>query len=417
MNVLQINRNYSNGGAAVVAKRLHDAINSCSENSSTLLCRNAGGEPNKSVVELYPKLTGRIKSALIDRFEQLTGFQYFFQKNIRSICDLDVFKNADVVHFHITHGGYINQKFIAEVARLKPVVWSFHDMWALTGRCAHSYECDKWITGCGRCPNLRTYPAQYIDRSGYLWNLKKNLYLDIKVDIVSPSKWLQEKITKSIVNHWPCTVIPNPIDLSVFKYNKKQSKNIRSKLGLPRNKKIFLFVAHGGVENEYKGFNILKDVFSKMKGTENTPYLLVIGGREKHDLDSIGLSGESLGVVVDEALLAEYYAASDFYIIPSVQENLPLTIIESLGCGTPVIAFNVGGIPEMLEHKITGYLAENTTNESLLEGINWACSLSYEEYSKASMACRDFSENHYSIDEFVSKHMCIYKSSIDNFIV
>jgi glycosyltransferase involved in cell wall biosynthesis len=417
MNILQINRNYSSGGAAVVARRLHNALNELQGVSSVILCRNASGNSNESLFELYPKLTGRIKSVLIDKFEQLTGCQYHFQKKIGSISDLEVFKNADVVHFHITHGGYIDQNLVVEVAKLKPVVWTFHDMWTLTGRCAHSYDCDKWTTGCGSCPNTGTYPIQFIDRSSYLWKLKKELYSNIQVNIISPSSWLRNKIMKSIVSHWPCTTIPNAVDLTVFRYNKNQSENIRNKLNIPLKRKIFLFVAHGGIDNNYKGFNILKDALKEIQNSNDNPYLLVIGGSDKRNLNYLGISGKSIGVITDEILLADYYTASDFYLIPSVQENLPLTIMESLGCGTPVIAFDVGGIPEMLKHKVTGYLAEGTSKEFFVKGINWACNMNDEEYFKSSVACRKFAEDNYSIELFVEKHMKVYKNSINDNIV
>jgi len=412
MNVLQINRNYSNGGAAVVAKRLHNNLNNLSGYKSTLLCRNSGSSTNEGVIELYPNMFGRIKSILIDKFEQVTGYQYFYQKNLNSIIDLSAFKQADVIHFHITHGGYIDQKFIIEVAKLKPVVWTFHDMWALTGRCAHSYDCDKWENGCGMCLYTHTYPRQYIDRSAYLWKLKKDLYSSVNIHVVSPSKWLCEKISKSIVKHWSVSIVPNSVDLLMFDYRKDQQDKIRGELCLPLNRKIFLFVAHGGVNNEFKGFGILNKALHEVSNDGIQPYLLVIGGNEKTDLKEFDLSGESIGVVNDESLLSAYYTASDFYIMPSNQENLPLTIIESLACGTPVVAFNVGGIPEMINHQVTGYLAEKESIRSLIDGITWAYNLSSKEYLKSSESCRMSARKNYSIDDFVKKHIAIYKNII-----
>jgi len=372
MNILQINRNYSKGGAAVVSKRLHDGLNELEGVCSNILCRNSMGSSDAGVYELYPKLTGRIKSVIVDRFEQITGCQYLFQKNFKNICELKIFKDADIVHFHITHGGYIDQNFLVDVAKHKPVVWTFHDMWALTGRCAHSYECEKWITGCGQCPNTLTYPTQYFDRSHYLWELKKKLYENINVNIISPSNWLNSKIDKSFINHWDHRVIPNSVDLSVFHYNKDNSENIRLDLNIPQNTKIFLFVAHGGVSNSYKGFELLNEAFCELKKAGSNLYLLVIGGNEEGSLDYLGINGQSVGVVDDNNLLADYYTAADYYIISSVQENLPLTIIESLACGTPVIAFDVGGISEMIEHMVTGYLADKISIKNLIEGIKWA---------------------------------------------
>ena len=410
MKVLQINRNFNNGGAAIAARRLHKKLNQIEGVSSKFLCRHTSVGSNDDLQQLYPGVNGRLVSVGIDRLERLTGYQYLFQKSINSITNTNAFKDADIVHFHITHGGYIDQYFLPEIAKLKPVVWTFHDMWAITGRCAHSYDCDKWKTGCGHCPTPKTYPSQFIDRSAYLWELKNKLYNEVEAHVVCPSDWLGQKVEQSFIKNWGRSIIPNSADLSVFKPYENIA-GLRRRFEIPSDKTVLLFVAHGGVENTYKGFDYLKEAIKKSKNRSDI-FLVVIGGSKKGNLDYLGIDGISVGEVNDELVLAEYYSAVDYYVLPSVQENLPLTIIESLGCGTPVLAFGVGGIPEMIENQSTGYLANINQKESLMTAIDWACSINDYDYNVMSIRCREFAIANYSIDNYVQSYISLYESLI-----
>lgn len=410
MKILQINRSFSSGGAAIVGYRLHNYINSKTDSKSYIYCRLKNTD-DKNVKPLYNGIFGRAHSVAIDRFERLFGLQYFFQRSFKYIANNKWFKSADIVHFHNTHGGYISQWFLAEVAKRKPVVWTLHDMWAITGRCAHSSGCEKWKTGCGRCPYQRNHPSTLIDTSAFLWKLKRSLYSKIKVNIVVPSLWLYDKLPDSILGHCNSCIIRNAIDTDIFKpYDKPL---LRKSLNIPENKFVILFVAHGGIAAHHKGFRYLQNALKNIYRKGLRPFLVAIGDSKKVNSKKLGLEALCAGKISSELLLMRYYAAVDCFILPSVSDNAPLTIIESLACGTPVIAFKVGGVPEMIDHRKTGYLAEYLDERELAKGIEWIMSLNKSEYNSISQECRRIAVTNYSLEEQVKKYMELYKNTIN----
>lgn len=404
MKILQFSCYSSWGGAPKVAYTLHRYINEKTDNCAFMFCRTkTDNSPN--IIQFYPGTAGRIYRVGIDRLERLTSLQYFFQKSFKSIENHPWFQQADIVHFHNTHGGYLNQWFLPEVAKRKPVVWTLHDMWALTGSCAHPFDCEKWKTGCGKCPCRFAYPPTLIDTSAYLWNLKAGFYKTTKPFIVCPSEWLQKKVAESFLSHCPRTVIKNSIDTSI--YHPFEKNVVRKELNLPQSRKILFFAAQRATTTKLKGFdyfiNALKLCYYS-RGLK--PYALVAGNGKKFDFASIGLDGCCLGAVNDEQLMAKYYSAADALIVSSVAENVPLVIAESLACGTPSIAFATGGIPEMIEHKKTGFLAEHLNTDSLAEGIKWLADTN--QYQDVSSNCRKFALKEYSTDNQINKYMKLY---------
>jgi len=411
MKILQINRNVNSGGAAIVAYRLHSYINQKTDSKSYIYCRYfCQNNSYENVKQFYKGLSGRIFNLAIDGIEKITGLQYFFQKDFRYIVDDEWFKSADVVHFHITHGGYINQWFIAKVAQYKPVVWTLHDMWAITGRCAHPNDCEKWKTGCGHCQYENYYPSTLIDTSSFLWNIKKNIYKKIKINIVAPSVWLYNKLPDSILKHCNSFIIRNAVDTEIFKPNDKLY--LRKRLNIPKDKFIFLFVAHGGIFNFYKGFRYLQKALLKIYQKKLRPFLIVIGGEKNISLSNLGIEGVFIKTISNDLLMAQYYAASDCFVCSSTQENAPLTIIESFACQRPVIAFKVGGIPEMIEHMKTGYLSESINEDELAKGMEWIMLLDKKEYDSVAQECVNTVTKKYNLENQVEKYLNLYKSII-----
>lgn len=409
MKVLQFSCYSSWGGAPRVAYGLHSYINNNTNSTGHMFCRTKT-DNDENVKQFYRGTLGRIHRVAIDRFESLIGLQYFFQKSFNSIASNEWFKSADIVHFHNTHGGYLNQWFLPEVAKRKPVVWTFHDMWPITGRCAHGFDCERWKIGCGRCPYKTAYPPSFIDTSSFLWKLKKTIYANININIVCPSFWLYNKLHDSFLSHCNASVIKNAVDVSIFKpYNKSR---VRESLGIPNDRFILLFVAHHGLSSVFKGFDYLVEslITSYKRGLK--PFLIIIGNKKDVDFCKIGLRGKCLGTISDERLMAKYYSSASALIVPSTAENVPLVVIESLACGTPVIAFKLGGIPEMIDHKRTGYLANPRTVKELTEGVQWLMRLENNEYNTISQWCRETALREYSLENQVKKYMDLYSSII-----
>jgi glycosyltransferase involved in cell wall biosynthesis len=268
----------------------------------------------------------------------------------------------DIIHIHNTHGGYFEISLLKKLSKLAPVVWTFHDMFNLTGHCAYSFDCERWKTGCGGCPNIDISPAIRKDKTKSLLWYKRRVCRSSQFTIVTPSKWLYDCVKRSILKDKDVRLIYNGIETNTFK--KTDKREAREKLSLPKDKKIILFSANGGIKNPFKGGEFVLDIYEKLKIRDDILFLN-IGGEEK------GVSDNwiNYGYVRSEEEMALMYSAADIYLFPTLADNCPLTVIESMSCGLPVVTFDVGGVPEIVEHEKTGYIAKYKNSDDLLKGV------------------------------------------------
>lgn len=414
MNILQINATDIRGGAGKVGYDLHKALKKAGHNAKMLVRKKLTNDPDVISIHfdqhpyLYKAYELWIKA--VDRFERYTGLQYFFMTSARHLLKMDIVKNADVIHVHNTHHAYLNLWIIGELSKAKPLVWTLHDMWPFTGHCAHSLDCDKWKTGCGQCPALKAYPPIYIDTTRWLWKIKCRSYNNSRFILVTPSKWLLDELSKSMLSDMLAYVVPNAVDTDVFHGDNKSA--IRDKLELPQDKFLLTFVSHYGINNPWKGFNYLSEALSIIKRSGKfTPYLVVIGNRDNFLLETIDLEGRCVGVVKDMKLMADYYAASDAFLLPSIAENSPLVVLESMACGTPVVAFDVGGVPELVKHKENGYVAGYKDSEDFARGIRWLMSLDKQKYMEISHRCVALINERHTLKQQVENYLNVYNEA------
>jgi glycosyltransferase involved in cell wall biosynthesis len=230
-------------------------------------------------------------------------------------------------------------------------------MWAFTGGCHHSGTCENFQQSCGDCKFLKNPNPN--DLSHRLWEEKKNGFAEKNLHIITCSDWLGGRAKQSsILGGHSVKTIPNAIDTEFF------SPNAHS-LGLDSNKKYVLFVAMR-VNAPAKGFHLLKEALQFLDPL--TTELLIVGGEMT---DELPLKAHNFGQITDPAKMRDIYAAADVFVTPSLEENLPNTIMEAMACGTACVGFEVGGIPEMIEHKKTGYVAQAFDSADLAKGINW----------------------------------------------
>lgn len=377
MKVLTINTSDSIGGAAIAAYRLHRGLVESGIEAQMLSLRKAKDDP--TVVDFdHPlvKILNRFK--LLNKPERLISRYYlgkrpvafsasFFSapgilKKIREI-------NPDVVHIHWTHGGFLDPVTIAKIA--KPIVWSLHDMWVFTGGCQYNEGCKKYETGCGACPVLNSDNLQDISRT--VFERKQKAYARMpNFTIVGLSRWLAQCARDSLIfNHSNPRIVnlPNGIDTSVYKPTDKQQA--KEKLNLPQDKKIVLFGAMQATSDKRKGFHLLSESIKHLeKYFDKSEIELLVFGTGSPPYDSIfSFPVSSVGRMSDDASLALLYNAADVTLVPSMEENLSNIILESMSCGTPVIAFNIGGNPDLIDHNINGYLAKPYSTQEFADGI------------------------------------------------
>ena len=289
--------------------------------------------------------------------------------------------NPDIVHLHWIAGGFIKIESLAKIN--KPIIWTLHDMWAFTGGCHNDGDCGKYIKNCGHCPILGSNNQK--DISYKIYERKKRSWKNLDLTIVTVSSWLSKCAKKSSLFYKTrIEVIPNGIDLNRFK---PIDKNIaRDILFLPKDKKLILFGALSVLSNKKKGFPLLKEALKKLSSKENKDIELVIFGSSKpRNEENLGLKTHYLGRLNDEITLALVYSAADVMIVPSIQEAFCQTASESLACGTPVVAFGITGLLDIVEHQKNGYLAKPFDTEDLAYGIKWVL--------EDTIRCKQLSQN------------------------
>ncbi len=415
MKVLLVNTSERIGGAAVAAHRLMESLRRNGV-EATMLVRDMQTE-NPCVASL-PQ-TWRLKwnflwERVVIWWANRLKRQHLFAVDIANagtdITAMPEFQTADIIHLHWVNQGMLSLGGIRKIlASGKPVVWTMHDMWPLTGICHHARQCDKFRTECHHCPYLY-HGGSRKDLSTQAFLRKKVVYDTAPIHFVTCSRWLEEQVGKSALRgQHAVTAIPNPIDTELFRPQDKAAA--RQRLGLPAEKKLILF-ASAKITDKRKGIDYMVEACRLL--TEKNPQLgatlgvVAVGGSANCLTELLPLPVYPLGYVAEESRLVDIYNAVDLFVTPSLEENLPNIIMESMACGTPCVGFRVGGIPEMIDHQQNGYVAEYLSAEDLAEGILWT--LDESRHGGLGTEARQKVLASYAQDAVAKKYMEIYKS-------
>jgi glycosyltransferase involved in cell wall biosynthesis len=274
---------------------------------------------------------------------------------------------ATVAHLHWVQKEFMS---IADLGRLRgPVVWTLHDMWAFCG--AEHYADDaRWREGY-RSDNRPPHESGF-DLNRWTWQRKRR-HWQRPLQLLCPSRWLADCVRASALMHdWPVRVIPNPIDTEFWRPAPKAQA--RELLGLPPDAPLLLYVAHGGSRDPRKGFAQLREALLAASARLPALELVVCGQPEPREPEIPGVRTRHLGIVHDDLTLRLACSAADALVLPSLLDNLPNSGVEALACGTPVVAFEVGGLPDIVTHLQNGYLAPARDASGLAAGIHWVLS-------------------------------------------
>jgi glycosyltransferase involved in cell wall biosynthesis len=284
-------------------------------------------------------------------------------------------KSPDVVHLHNLHGGYFDLEALPWLSRELPVVLTLHDAWLLSGHCAHSLDCERWKTGCGRCPDLTLYPAIRRDATAYNWRRKQRIYAGSRLYVATPSRWLMDKVAQSILaaGTVETRVIPNGIDLSVFCLADK--REARAALQLPEDAKILLCSGYRIKRNIWKDYKTVRAAIGQAAERLQKQRVIFIALGEEGTGELIGqMETRFVPYQKDLALVARYYQAADLYVHAARADTFPTTILEALACGTPVVATAVGGIPEQVRG-LKGFTSRQVDSDGNIYGVDKATGL------------------------------------------
>ena len=407
MRILIVNTSERTGGAAVAANRLMKALNNNGAKAK-MLVRDKETE-TLTVVPLphSPRLRWHFLWERLVIFCRLHfSRQHLFEVDIANagydITKLPEFQEADVIHLHWVNQGMLSLKGIQKILQSgKPVVWTMHDIWPATALCHVTLGCQHFTSKCGNCRLLPGGGSSH-DYSTTIWQRKQRMLADENIYFVACSHWLESEAKRSaLLKGQKITSIPNPIDTRIYKRGNKQEA--RQRLGLPLDKKLILFASQR-VTNVNKGMDYLIEACRQLQISDAA--VVILGGHAEEVVSQLSLEAYPLGYVNDEQRIVDVYHASDVFVLPSLSENLPNTIMEAMACGVPCVGFKVGGIPEEIDHRRNGYVAEYRSAEDLARGIRWILAeADYEELSKN--AVQKVVQN-YSQQSVASKYLDVY---------
>lgn len=404
-----------NGGAAIAALRIHNAQLKSGIDSKLLVQSKLSD--NSNVISLVQTPLDKIKRYIRVFLDKLTFKTLSLSKRERftfpnfgmDLSNNDLVREADVINLHWINEGFLSLKSILLLAALKkPLVFTLHDMWAFTGGCHYNHGCEKFINNCGNCPALKFRGENDLSRK--IYKMKSRAFKDLNFSAVTPSNWLNAEAKKSsLFRNRKIRTIHNPVNTGIFKPNEKL--NSCKKLNLPTEKNLILFSAMELI-NERKGLRYLISalkIISKNQPEylENTN-IVILGLTAGMELSEIPFQIHIFGKITNENKLVDCYNAADIYVTPSLQDNLPNTVVESLSCGTPVVAFNTGGMPDMIEHLKNGYLAELKSSEDLAAGMVTLLS-DPKVLLKMKEKCRETALEKFNEETIANQYSAYYK--------
>lgn len=381
MRVLIVNTSENTGGAAVAANRLKEALNN-NGIKAKMLVRDKESDDitvaqlNKSWHQKWDFLWERFVIYMRLHFKRDNLFLIDIANAGTDITKTREFKEADVIHLSWINQGMLSLKGIKKILEShKPVVWTMHDLWPASSICHYARNCHNFEKQCGNCPLLPGNGSSN-DLSARIWRKKSKILERNSILFVTCSKWLADKAKKSgLLSGQKIISIPNPIDSRVF--TKENRAEARLYAGLPEDKKLILFVSQR-VTDKRKGMDYFITAINKM--VEEHPEMkdncgiAILGGKAEELAYKLPLPSYPLGYVSEEKKIASIYNSVNLFVLPSLEDNLPNTIMEAMACGVPCVGFNTGGIPEMIDHLKNGYVAEYKSSDDLAKGIHWVLS-------------------------------------------
>jgi len=420
MKVTLINTSDAGGGAPAACLRLLNAL--VSQKADARLLVQYKKTNNERVEGIAVTPLSRLK-ANIDFLRERLSFIWFHarDKSVRfafstanagsGIKDHQLVKDADIIHLHWTNSGFLSIDDLKELIDTgKPIVWTLHDMWTFTGGCHYSGNCEGFMRECGNCPFLRDAGDNDISHRG--WLRKAAMYTHAKnITFVTCSKWLAGMARQSsLIKDRGIQAIPNPINIDI--YSPKDKIAARQKRGIDAKAKIILFGA-ANINDRRKGISYLVQALKLLKEQYKGGEVIevVIFGKNKHfDVSQLPFKVHELNLITSQYELAEVYSLADVFVTPSLEDNLPNTIMEAMACGTPVVAFKTGGIPEMIDHRENGYLAAFKDSADMAAGL---AEVLDSEAQQLKTSARQRVLDNYTNEKVAQQYIKVYQSVLN----
>ena len=441
MRILSINKNDLYGGAARIANNLHEGLKKRRHDSYFAVAQKYGDDPQTFLIpdlspypgwwgkflwklkEPWKKRLGKSGTGValrllrtladpIGEYYRQCGHEIFDFPGSRLILSLPP-EFPQALQLHNLHCDYFDLRILPEITKRIPTFITLHDEWLLTGHCAYTLECHRWRTGCGKCPDLEVYPKIPRDGTHFNWEQKLNIYKKSKFYVASPSEWLMRRAKNSILKYAMLEgrVIHNGVDQKIF--NPSERKEARKYLGIDSEISVIMFQSPSKpLNNKFKDFGTMKRAVELLSHlTDHKILILVLGSITREDYFNLP-NVRVEGFIKDPRKIAQYYQSSDIFLHAAFTDNFPTAILESLSCGTPVIATNTGGIPEQVKPGENGFLVRSGDYNKMAHYANLILS-DKDLRARLSNRAIEMSRPYYSLDTMLDQYESWYEEILE----
>ncbi len=415
MKITLLNYSTGLGGASISAYRLYQGLKPLNPETFMIVGINDKENPeviapksrfDKAWIRLAPMLDEIPKRYYRQRKMTPYSLQWIPDRLNQKLEKIE----PDIINLHWITRGFMQIETLKKMA--KPIVWTLHDMWAFTGGCHYSSNCQRYKESCGRCPQLSS--NQLWDLSHWIWQKKQKAWSSLNLTLVSPSQWLANCARQSsLFQNLPINVIPNGINTQIYrKIDKIIARNL---LNFPQNKLLILFGSVNPNSDPRKGFHLLLSALKSLSQLAQLQEIeiVVFGDYQPNNHLDIELPFKTcyLGKLNDDISLVIAYNTADVFVAPSLEDNLPNTILEALACGVPCVGFQIGGIPDMIDHKTNGYLAQPYEIFDLAKGIQWVLE-NQERRNQLSQSARQTVLNKFTLEQQAHRYLSLFQTLV-----
>ena len=386
------------GGAAKIARQILQKFN---DTNSFRLYVKTKKSNDAWIQEIQPKKYTFLEEVLRREAVQ-KGWIEFTGFHALGLLRDHFFMESSIVHLHNLHGEFFSPILFKTLFKGKKVIWTLHDESFITGHCSCTLGCNRWQIGCGSCPDLTIYPPVQFDNTKEVLHYKKKWITALQPIVVCPSHWLANRVQIAYPDLKNITVIPNGVDTNVFQ--PKDKDEVRTLLGFPIEKKIVLFVAEFATQNPFKGGAILREIISD--STFSDVIFVTVGGSDESSFHN----HICYPYIHDENELANLYVACDVLLYPTQADNLPLVVLESMACSTPVIASDLGGIPEIINDSNGILISDYKSPSAFKKGLNEFLDLNQDQITDIRKNSLFTIQKGYSLTQMISAYQGLYSS-------
>ena len=355
-----------------------------------------------------PGATVRKINRLTRGIERVLSLQSQLYTNGMHIKRLPEFLEADLVHYHIIHSGFLSMQSLPSLTALKPTVWTLHDPWAMTGHCIHPFDCQRWKTGCGKCPDLNTDFKINADTSALNFRLKRFAYRKANLEVMVASTWMENMVKQSpLFEGVPVHKVPFGLDLEFFKA--RDQVQAKARLGIEADRLVLCFRS---VMNNFKGLQYVIEALDRLQ-VEVPICLLTLNDKGRVDKFKERFQVVELGWTNDDEVMRDVYDATDVFLMPSLADSFGLMAVEAMAFGKPTVCFEGTALPEVIFTPEAGIAVPSRDSATLVDAIKRLI-LNPEERLQRGMRSRQLAEQHYDIRQQAGRMAEVYRQVIAN---